>query len=349
MLNGPRPDKHGQLRIHTSDRGTFKRCRQQWEFSSPLRYSLEPIRPAEPLWFGTGMHEALAAYYEPSTPRNFALAIEAWDLFCKGERNRYIEEEGDLWIEEEEHFNEMESLGQQMLHNYCVDFASKEDNFDVQWVERQYKVSIFEFDGTEVVYSFKCDGLVKDPYGRYFILEHKTAQSIFTNREWLQMDDQIGSYIYFLQQVLDIPIEGVIYNTLRKKAPKPLRELKSGSLSRDKSQDTTYDIAARNLRNRYGGTIPTEYKEFLEYLLAQGNTFFHRDIVRRNTKEIEKLGEEILAEAKMMVDPDTIITRTPSPFTCNRCPFVAPCIAKYEDSDWEFMLEGNYQRRTHGE
>ena len=63
------PSKMDIIPIHASDRGTFKKCRRNWDWSSPMRGNL--VRRVDmqgvtmPLWFGTGVHYALAQYYNP--------------------------------------------------------------------------------------------------------------------------------------------------------------------------------------------------------------------------------------------------------------------------------------------
>lgn len=76
------PSKWDIIPIHTSDRATFKFCRRQWEWSSPARRNL--IRKVRvhgvimPLWFGTGIHHALASFYDPVLKGDPELVFESW-------------------------------------------------------------------------------------------------------------------------------------------------------------------------------------------------------------------------------------------------------------------------------
>src|SRR3954451_24631406 len=67
-------DTSTHIPIHGSDRATFKRCRQAWEFSAPSRYNLVPKITYEgisfPLWFGSLIHKALEEYYHPVVRRH---------------------------------------------------------------------------------------------------------------------------------------------------------------------------------------------------------------------------------------------------------------------------------------
>ena len=76
------PTKWDIIPIHTSDRATFKFCRRQWDWSSPSRRNL--VRKvkvhgvAMPLWFGTGIHYALASFYDPVLREDPEKVFESW-------------------------------------------------------------------------------------------------------------------------------------------------------------------------------------------------------------------------------------------------------------------------------
>lgn len=321
--------------VHTSDRVKYRSCRLQWDFSSPLRRNLEPRKAKVYLSFGQCMHRALQAYYDPTTPRDLMLARRAFLAAL----NEWAKKLGDMDSEDEQEYNESYALGLAMIEHYA-EWAYANDNFGVEWVEQAYEVPI---PGLDIPYGFKPDGLARDLNGRYWILEHKTTSKMPSHFDWLQMDDQPGSYIWGLRRAEGIKVEGVIYTFLRKKAPTPLRELKNGLLSVDKRVDTTFELAAKQIAQHHG-EIPPDYNELLEYLRGKGNTFFIRETVRRNAIEIDNLERSIIMEAKEMTSNPQIY-RNPTQVNCGSCSFVAPCIATYEGSDVKTLLEGNYRRR----
>lgn len=331
-----------RLSVHTSDRTSFKRCRQRWEFSSNLRMNLESKTPITPLFFGTNIHAALANYYDPSTPRSPGPAIDVFKAHTAAYLAQFEEPDTDklVWIDEQL------ELGTGMLKHYfsVVDKLPlmPDTDFEAIWVEKQMEVPIPGLPG--VSYTFTLDGLVKDIYNRYWILEHKTAAQLFEDQEWLSNDDQCGSYLWALTQ-LDPPIyaEGVIYNSLRKKVPTPLRPLVNGGFSKNKTQDTTLDIALGTLREYYG-KVPKSYWEFLDTLKAKPENFVQRVPVRRNRHEIQILGEYLRYEVMDMINNPTIY-RSPSRINCSGCPFLAPCLMKWEGSDYEYYLDAQYKRR----
>lgn len=324
--------------IHNSDVATFKKCRQQWDFVSPLRSNLEPLREKPALPFGTAIHAALAAYYDPSTDRDPGPAWEAFVTSIAGYWNSISLDHTD---EEVIEYREAEVLGTEMLKHY-FGWAPQEDDFTVVWVERAFTIPIL--DG-KAVYSFKPDGLVKDKKDNYWLLEHKTAKYLPENTEYLMMDDQAGRYLWGCEQVLGFRPEGVIYNFLRKKAPQVPRVLKDGFLSKDKRIDTTHAMALQGIKDWHEGEVPAAYNEFLQHLLLKGNRFFLREKVRRNEHEIALIGKSLEAEASDMLS-DPYIYRTPNQFNCGYCSFVGPCLARWEGAAYQTMLEGNYRLRS---
>src|SRR5688500_7889087 len=76
------PSKFDIIPIHASDRGSFKQCRRRWNWSSPMRNNLMP-KVSEgslyfPLWFGSGVHWALAKYYDPLLQRDPVETFKTW-------------------------------------------------------------------------------------------------------------------------------------------------------------------------------------------------------------------------------------------------------------------------------
>jgi hypothetical protein len=309
--------------------------------------NLEPDRPIMPLWFGIGIHRALGEYYDPSTPRDPRLGLESFENFCKEETRKYESREGTIWQDTLGQFRDHEQMGFGMLEHYfewCKKEDEKDGGFEVVWTEREYFVRVPD---TRAIYSFRVDALLRDAHGRFWVLDHKTTAQIPERFGWLDKDEQIGSYIWALQILLGIRIEGFYYNMLRKKVPQPLTLLKSGYPSANKQQDTTFAYAKKELREYYPDGIPRYYKDFLDHLRTKGNRFFHREPIRRNQKELENLGRVIQAEVVEMIDPKVSITRNPTRWNCQGCAFDTPCTSKWEDSDWQFILQHAFRAKEH--
>lgn len=83
------PSKYDIIPIHASDRGTYKRCRRRWDWSSPARRNLVPKVALNgvimPLWFGTGIHYALEKFYTPGLSQDPEVVFQTWfDLQWRG-------------------------------------------------------------------------------------------------------------------------------------------------------------------------------------------------------------------------------------------------------------------------
>lgn len=360
-------DPPGKHIIRTSDRIAWKRCRRAHWFGSIMHRNLVPIQGSKPLEFGTDMHEAWGVYYDPDTwhmvrnktqrPIIVQSAIAKFVTQNAARKKEYAEVGGGLSIDIEEDFDEREKLGVSMLKAY-FDWAQYMDDFTPTHVEVDFEVPILDPQGNEficechgwpVVYQGRLDGIVKDNLGWYWILEHKTAGQLGPT-DHLVLDEQTGSYCWAVQHMLGVRVAGVIYNEAVKKMVKPPQELMRPQGGRrfsvNKQQDTTYEVALQHLINEGEDLRHPDYVDFLEYLKMQGNKFFRRTQVQRNTHELKDQGERIYWEAREMLNPDTVPYPNPSRFNCMMCAFRTPCIAMNDGSDYEFILREDYRVRT---
>lgn len=357
--------------IRTSDRGQFKKCREFWNFKSPLRRNLQPLAGPKPLDFGIAVHAGLQEYYDPERwfyPNRKAvemLAIKTfWELCNEQEDKRKLT---GLWDDDvAADFDERRELGKGMLEHY-FSYAPEKDKdwrpvyvevefevpMDVPWGETfvnldeyphlshvdpvQSKGGVLYYKGYPVVYQGRLDVIMEYiPDGTYWIWDHKTAGQFREDMSHLDMDPQVGSYAWAIWRQLGLNIEGVIYNELRKGVPKPPKELKNGGFSQNKQQDTTYELYKRTLEG--AGEDLLQYTEMLEHLKQKPNRFFRRTPVYRNPTELEILGNNASKEALDMLDRPRIYPN-PSAFNCYDCPFKPPCLMKQEGSDPEFLLK----------
>jgi hypothetical protein len=127
--------------IRTSDRKTFKRCRQLWDFSSKNRQNWSPLLRTPALDFGTAIHRGLQAYYEPSTWDNY-------DLRCKNAVEGFLSSIAEVeqkvriaGLELELRFDEPRAVGMAML-DYYFKWAPQHDNFRPVLVEQEFSVPV---------------------------------------------------------------------------------------------------------------------------------------------------------------------------------------------------------------
>lgn len=239
------PSKMDIIPIHASDRGTFKRCRRKWDWSSPMRNNLVSNTNMQgivmPLWFGSGIHYALAQYYSPTLRRDPVETFIWWyDLQMSGgvvtehqldlvyDRHPQYDAAGDRYIvkglddllpfDDPEVFEEHRDMGVGML-TYYKDYAEREDNFAVIVEEHTFSVPVTDPDGKiifavdprdevwkEVHLRGTQDGIIQDlETGQFGILEHKSAVSIDENyHRKLEKDEQCTTYVYAAEREAEL-------------------------------------------------------------------------------------------------------------------------------------------------
>jgi len=213
------------LEMRTSERGSLGRCAQQWAWRHIE--GLESNRAANPLWFGSAVHEALAAWYLPGLKRG-PHPVETFESYLDGERTMLITSE-----DEEQEYVDARALGIDMLTRY-VEKYGKDDSWFVIATEMKGSVvlprpemKIFGRTRPRVArwlrYHFTWDGVYRDlKDDQVKLMEHKTAASIITSH--LPLDNQAGSYHAVANQTLTKQgvlkegeeIVAITYNFLRK-------------------------------------------------------------------------------------------------------------------------------------
>lgn len=338
--------------IHISDVRAFKACRRQWNWASPLRRNLEPNVPYMPFFTGRAIHYALEVYYAEGVPLKKTLAA-----FCDLEIKQ-MEESGRLFEAEREKLQEQIELMVAMLDHYelWIDREKgrwSDDQFEFIAMETEFSVPLRTPTGrasSRVFLAGRFDGLImrKDD-GSFWIWETKTARGIDELTKSLANDEQCGAYVYAAEDLFSIPVTGVLYNVMRKKAPSFPKVLKNGTISKNKSIDTTaasYLDAVRTLQpDLTNEEILLKYKDILQHLLDEGKPFFARVPVYRTPAEIKTLQYNLWITALEMVRPRTPLYPAPSWMNCGFCRFRAPCLALNSEADYEFLLKEAYRQR----
>jgi hypothetical protein len=220
--------------ITTSERSTFKRCPQKWWWKYRDGY-VPKGDTVDALWFGIGVHIALAEWYHKGYRRGQhpAKTFAEW----AGEEGREIRaqhaEHETEWYDEPKWLDAVE-LGTDMLEGY-VDKYGKDRDWQVIAIEQQFKVRVIRQNEAIAWFMSTFDGVFRSKYdGRVYLMEHKTASHI--DLAYLELDDQAGAYWAVATAVLrgmkvlrpDETIAGIEYNFLRKAQHDPREQNEDG-------------------------------------------------------------------------------------------------------------------------
>lgn len=204
--------------IRTSERRDFKRCWFRWYLAWRMGLRKKG-KQAAPLWFGNGIHEALAQWYCGPGLRRGMHPADFWIDWVDSETSR-------LGIDSHE-FEEERNLGETMMVNY-VETYGIDEHWHVIAPEETFSLSIPYRGGAGemAIYAGTYDLVYRDlTDDRIWLGEHKTAKQIITSH--LAMDDQAGTYLATASTILrhrgvlgaKEEIEGIMYNFLRKGVP----------------------------------------------------------------------------------------------------------------------------------
>jgi hypothetical protein len=200
------------IEIHASQISDFKCCPRMYYY----RYveHLVPKARDPKLFVGTGVHVGIAAYYRHEDPLR---AYDGW----------LVTQFAEIGAEHAQGLAADAALGRKLVAAY-VKFAERSDFFEVVYadgapvIERQFAVPVRDPDtGGElegVLHVGAFDGVVRDGYGRLWLMEHKTCRN-FPSEAELRRREQTGYYAVAASQLFDRPVHGVIYNLIRKVDP----------------------------------------------------------------------------------------------------------------------------------
>lgn len=350
--------------VHISDIRTFRTCRRKWGWASPLKANLEPAIPYVPFFTGRAFHAALEYYYRDHTPFD-----ETLDKYLTSEEAN-MAEIGEMWPSEKEAFDEQIELIRSIIQHYSVWQAQDtktycDNNLEFISLEQEFNIPLPIPKGVihptlgipsnghwhpHIHLGGRFDGVMRHiPSNTYWLWETKTTRSIQELTTSLANDEQCGVYMYAASKMLNVPIKGVLYNMVRKKAPSLPSVLKNGSLSKAVSVDTTHFMYQEEVKAMFPDfsdeTIEDEYGQILETLRENEFKFFMRYPVYRSAYELEMLMANVYHTAMEMVNPNTVLYPAPSWLNCNFCSFKSACLTMNAGGNYEVLLEEEFVNR----
>ncbi len=214
------------------------------------------------------------------------------------------------------------------------------------------------WNGLVVTLAGRIDMLAKDPNGNIWIVDWKTAARLARGDasgqdrdEFLDLDDQIGSYVMALRRKLGIDVRGFVYVELKKAFPQePQRnmQIRQGRMfSVNKQQAVDYATYLKTVSEQ--DTQAWEaglYDEFLDFLLAEGQAFHGRYQIAKLDEELEEIERNLFYEAQEMCNPNLRLYPNAGRFNCATCAFRQPCLEKNRQGDYEYLLDTLFDKRA---
>lgn len=218
------------LSVRTSERSTWKRCRQQWAYAYLQR--LKPKTEAPALRFGGLIHKALELRYPPGIKRGPHPAKTFERLYLEE-----LHEAEDKWgfRDSEGDWANALDLGTAMLNAYVDEFG-KDEQYKVISSERTFSVPVLSPSGKVAFYYVgTIDGVWEDRSDKAKLLnDYKTTKNNPADLDYLALDDQADAYwtwgvdALYEEGVLrpKDKLKGMIYTYLRKGFPdtRPVNE-----------------------------------------------------------------------------------------------------------------------------
>lgn len=218
------------------------------------------------------------------------------------------------------------------------------------------------WDGLPVVLAGRIDLLAEDNYGDYWIVDWKTTARLARGDvsgqdrdEFLDLDDQIGSYVMALRRKLGLNVRGFVYVELKKskieepERNKVIRLGRAYSVNKNQAVDyeTYLECVKENDPQAYAQGL---YEEFLNFLKEGGQNFYGRYQIAKTDEELEELERNLFWEASDMIDLAMTKNKRrmyPSSgrFNCGFCAFRQPCLEQNRQGDFQYMLDTLFDKR----
>lgn len=313
-----------QLRV--SELAFIEDCRQRWWWEN--EWLVAPTGPAT--FVGSAVHAGLEAYYRHDRSHAAARqAIADWlQQFRKDTDDRTDLDR--LFID---------GQARQLLENFLDHEEHTPLEGKILGVELRLKQTILP-DVIEL--SGMIDLVLEDEYGGIWIVDHKTFGDWSMNQRpdiLLDIDEQLTGYAYLAWKHFGKIPEGVIYNIMTKKTIMPPVLLKSGKLSKDKSQATTAKLYRESVIQH--GLNMSDYEEIISYFAQNEPQLIVRESSGRTEEELIKYEQRLERRARQvrgLIDYPERRYPSPSIYKCNYCPFIAACKTEMEGGDSEEVL-----------
>ncbi len=329
-------------RIHASDRTAFKRCRREWDLSSPNRQNLEPTPQPGPIDLNRALRDALAVYYFPGMwewDRAIVqpLVHQALERSVRGQPEAVADEQAR---------QAALARGHALLDAYAA-WAPTVDDFTPVRIDTDFEVNIPDPaapdvnlvipGGEEARYIDRVDLLVIDSDNAYWVVQHRLVTAGWADHDALALDERTIAWCWAWPLFyLGMRITGTVYNEIRADASEP----GMGEPGTVAPQPAGHQQVRHRRMYTRSGPVPGERFH------AEGTDGFRRTRIRRGDAELAVAGAGLAAEVRTATSADLKIYPSPEPGVCARCSYRAPCLALNQGDDATAELLRSYRHRS---
>jgi RecB family exonuclease len=323
--------------VSFSEVNSFRRCHKAWEYRYKigLKRKLKGIR----LFKGEILHEMLNAHIKIKMVKGY-VGDDPWDVLEK-----YATEYANYFAEEREQYGDIIGDCGAIFEGYLRKYRKDPLTYEASEQECYFDIT------DKLRFAGFIDKIATDKEDRRWIVDHKFVASIPTAADRFS-DLQLLLYVWaWNKKKPDQPIDGVLWDYARSKAPTRPEVLKKGGLSKRKNLDCdphTYllTIAENNLN-------PADYQDMLAHLEGKEDTFYERVFLPKPSAHmIEEVTTDFLQSAVEIQEkrkPKARCSRSMTSFNCNTCEFRPVCEAEVRGLDAEFIIKADYTEREIGD
>lgn len=348
----------------------YKECPQQYNY----RYieNLEPKTKKRSLYVGTHIHKLIELFYLQRNPEMLEERKAKYNQLANmlnptpeiiAEADEALQDtmtwRDYLAIAIQKQFDDLsEDMKNEVGVNYIQDLARimaqyeyyyNNDKIEIIDLEHNKKCPLGTYNGKDVTLTYICDGIVKLPNGKIYIIEHKSYSKDPLTFEQTWLNTQTAIYVSALRSA-GYNIEGVLWDNIKSTAPKKPNILKSGAYGKQDGNVTLFsfieydtimsgpEFIAEAIAN-----LPKEVKDL--GIQENYNNFLSRHITVFNEKAVDSILADTQAVLEEITSDNPRVFRNMG-WTCNGCAFKDLCQAQMLGQNVDLIRDTMYTKKN---
>lgn len=287
-------------KVSTSQLNSFGKCQRAWFFSR-----LNKFQTNINFTFGSAYHKSIESLKDNGL---FQSIVNGITYLNENGFKELLAKEYETEFYSEEQIQELVAVDFQKWEEILESMVKRYKNF---LDENGFKIHMSEIEVNYMINKeirLQCffDRILEKD-GEYYLEESKSGRDV--NLSHVPLDFQAGVYLTVADKILDIPIKGLIYTKNKKSVPNEPKVLKSGLLSTDKNQSTTYELYIEKANEIYGAdTIPVEILECAEALFNKKG-YFDYVFLTKNDKQKKSTLNQLNLRGKELVKAQKLLQK----------------------------------------